>query len=354
MKSKRLFATVLTTVMTFSSIVAINSNALAHLPIIKDTEEYQARIKIYGNMQLLTEEETEYFKNILSNENITKVWRRNKPTTDTSDNFSLFDEYTYEIQLKDYFKVKFNLPIEDGELISTELASVLGYDRYCSVKNSGFSNDGNCAAVTISFNSSEHEMNYMIAEKAMSILSEKYPISDKMLQIDAVNHVPHIRLQSCFTYIDGKSHMDLTEQEFKEFYDSIDHDYIAENFRATYNPEIHRIEFPDDYTQEEKLGCFSYFIDNHNTVIHQYSNALRMSPISAIAEFDTEINYLNGDANCDQKYTIADSTAILQALGNPDKYGLSTQGLFNADSTGDGLTVEDAVAIKTALAKGIE
>ncbi len=65
-------------------------------------------------------------------------------------------------------------------------------------------------------------------------------------------------------------------------------------------------------------------------------------------------NYLNGDANCDQKYSIADSTAILQALGNPDKYGLSTQGLFNADSTGDGLTVEDAVAIKTALAKGIE
>ncbi len=64
-------------------------------------------------------------------------------------------------------------------------------------------------------------------------------------------------------------------------------------------------------------------------------------------------NYLNGDANCDQKYSIADSTAILQALGNPDKYGLSMQGLFNADSTGDGLTVEDAVAIKTALAKGV-
>ncbi len=64
--------------------------------------------------------------------------------------------------------------------------------------------------------------------------------------------------------------------------------------------------------------------------------------------------YLDGDANCDQKYTIADSTAILQALGNPDKYGLSDLGLFNADSTGDGLTVEDAVAIKIALAKGIE
>lgn len=64
-------------------------------------------------------------------------------------------------------------------------------------------------------------------------------------------------------------------------------------------------------------------------------------------------DYLNGDANCDRKYSIADSTAILQALGNPDKYGLSDLGLFNADSTGNGLTVEDAVAIKTALAKGL-
>ncbi len=63
--------------------------------------------------------------------------------------------------------------------------------------------------------------------------------------------------------------------------------------------------------------------------------------------------YLNGDANCDQKYSIADSTAILQALGNPDKYGLSDLGIFNADSTGDGLTVEDAVAIKKSLAKGV-
>jgi hypothetical protein len=76
---------------------------------------------------------------------------------------------------------------------------------------------------------------------------------------------------------------------------------------------------------------------------------------SEIVDFTLDLtDYLNGDANCDRKYSIADSTAILQALGNPDKYGLSDLGLFNADSTGDGLTVEDAVAIKTALAKGIE
>ncbi len=351
MKIKKFFISALAAIMTFSSIVAINSNALTHFPTINDSEEYQARIKMHENMQLLTEEETEYFENILSKENITKVWRRNKPTTYTSDNYSLFDEYTYEVQLKDYLKVKLDLPREYGETIINELENTLGYNNY--IKEIKDTNAYDCTNISISFESSDHKMNYMIAEKAMSILSEKYPISEKVLQIDAVNHIPHIRLQSCFTDINGKDHMDLTEQENKEFYDSIDHEYIAENFRATYNPEIHRIEFPDDYTQEEKLGCFSYFIDNHNTVIHKYSNAIRMSPISAITEFDTEINYLNGDANCDNKFTIADSTAILQALGNPDKYGLSDLGLFNADSTGDGLTVEDAVAIKTALAKGV-
>ena len=57
---------------------------------------------------------------------------------------------------------------------------------------------------------------------------------------------------------------------------------------------------------------------------------------------------LYGDANCDGKVTIADSTAILQHLGNQDKYGLSTQGLANADvcNNGDGVKTSDAIAIQ--------
>ncbi len=57
---------------------------------------------------------------------------------------------------------------------------------------------------------------------------------------------------------------------------------------------------------------------------------------------------LIGDANCDGKVTIADSTAILQALGNPDKYGLSAQGAKNADccNPGDGVKTSDALAIQ--------
>ncbi len=57
---------------------------------------------------------------------------------------------------------------------------------------------------------------------------------------------------------------------------------------------------------------------------------------------------LMGDANCDDKITIADATAIIQALGNQDEYALSEQGAVNADvvDSGDGVTGADANAIQ--------
>ena len=349
---KQVISLALSAVVTLSSIAAMSTNALGCIPTRVDSEEYQNSIKPYENMQLLTEQETEYFRNILSMENITKVWRRYK-TVDTSDEYSRFDVYSYEYELKDALRVKFDLPIEDGDLISSELADSLGYDSYYSINSSGRYTDGNCAAVSISFNDSDHEMNYMIIEKALSILSEKYTIKEKELQFDAVNHCCHIRLQSCLTTvygnaINGVQLHKMTEQEFKEFYDSIDHDYIKENFRAVYNAETGFIEFPDDYTQEEKLGCFSYFAENFDAKIHEYCKTSASEPISV--EFSDEISYVDGDANRDKITTIADAAAIFQSLANPDKYQLSAQGEFNADSKGDGLTVDDAVRIQKKLA----
>ena len=53
-------------------------------------------------------------------------------------------------------------------------------------------------------------------------------------------------------------------------------------------------------------------------------------------------------ANLDKKVSIADAVAILQHLGNKDKYGLKPQGLINADvySNGDGITAKDAYTIQ--------
>ena len=54
-----------------------------------------------------------------------------------------------------------------------------------------------------------------------------------------------------------------------------------------------------------------------------------------------------GDANCDNKVTIADAVAILQHIGNRDKYGLTPAGEANADVDGEaGITAKDALTIQ--------
>ena len=66
---------------------------------------------------------------------------------------------------------------------------------------------------------------------------------------------------------------------------------------------------------------------------------------------------VKGDANCDGQLDMADAVLIMQALANPNKYGLdgtaevhlTEQGKANADMDGDGLTVGDAQAIQKIL-----
>lgn len=62
--------------------------------------------------------------------------------------------------------------------------------------------------------------------------------------------------------------------------------------------------------------------------------------------YDVGVN-VHGDANCDGKTTVADSVAILQHIANRDKYGLSSQGLINADVDDEaGVTANDARALQ--------
>ena len=55
-----------------------------------------------------------------------------------------------------------------------------------------------------------------------------------------------------------------------------------------------------------------------------------------------------GDANLDDKVTVADAVTILQSLGNKDKYVLEPNGKANADvyDNGDGITAKDALTIQ--------
>ena len=63
-----------------------------------------------------------------------------------------------------------------------------------------------------------------------------------------------------------------------------------------------------------------------------------------------------GDANCDGDIKLSDAILVLQAIGNPEKYGvngsdeshITKQGIINGDVSGggDGLTSTDALVIQ--------
>ncbi|MDE7363642.1 MAG: dockerin type I repeat-containing protein [Ruminococcus sp.] len=66
------------------------------------------------------------------------------------------------------------------------------------------------------------------------------------------------------------------------------------------------------------------------------------------------VGYIAGDANCDNEVNIADATAIVQHLGNKDKYGLSEAGERNADVDGvEGVTGSDALVLQQVEANMI-
>lgn len=62
-----------------------------------------------------------------------------------------------------------------------------------------------------------------------------------------------------------------------------------------------------------------------------------------------------GDANCDEKVTIADAVLIMQSISNPDSYKISERGIMNADvyNRGDGITSADALTIQEVEAHTI-
>ena len=75
---------------------------------------------------------------------------------------------------------------------------------------------------------------------------------------------------------------------------------------------------------------------------------------SGTGKVPTKLEY--GDANLDGNVTVADAVAILQYIGNKDKYKLSDEARANADcfNPGDGITGMDALAIQKLDAKLIK
>lgn len=101
-------------------------------------------------------------------------------------------------------------------------------------------------------------------------------------------------------------------------------------------------------TVEERLDMAVQIMENEGIGFNYVSP---LSNTTAGTSYIDVFNALDGDANEDGKVNMADVTAIVQAIGNPDKYALTPQGRFNADTDSDGLTGMDAIGIQMKVAE---
>ena len=127
------------------------------------------------------------------------------------------------------------------------------------------------------------------------------------------------------------------------------HSDIFDVLRTDYNYEGSYISLvpKKEVTKIEHIELAKKIFEETGCSTDGISPELAYPPLGGVSLDLTD--YLNGDANNDKITSIADAAAIMQAIGNPDKYALSEQGEFNADFACDGLTVDDAVEIQKKL-----
>ena len=342
---KRLFSAFLSSAIIMSTLGSMNGSAI----FVGDTEgseTYKERIESYNEKFTSSPEITELVAAIYPDLNVENAW------------FNEIDDYNctnffIEVSHPDYISfhsVTLLKNDEEVEALVNEIKAELGYEDLIKL-SAGKDRFNKYYGIGIGFVEDNHQLNYMIAEKAYAIIKDKCEIheiqsgfSRREFFIDVILfnriYVPYV--------IDGVPHKEILNTRLKEIYESVDHDMLKEKYRATLD-EKGILEFAEDTTVIDRLQCFKYFVENYNAKIDWTAPSSNDSMTIGEADF-SEITYLNGDANRDKTTTIADAAAIMQAIANPDKYALSAQGEFNADSKGDGLTVDDAVAIQKKLA----
>ena len=180
-------------------------------------------------------------------------------------------------------------------------------------------------------------------KKIMSVLKEKALISDA----DIYTHSRFVSEDFLPIVLSSYRKFDTSLEEIEQFVleNKLDVDVVEDNYLIQIIPR-------NDKSLETYLDIEMLVYEQLGLKPYYYGVQIIGSQIEHDVEIEI-LDYVDGDANCDGEYTIADATAILQSLGNPDKYGLSLQGEFNADiyNVGDGVTPADALEVQKAMAK---
>ena len=153
--------------------------------------------------------------------------------------------------------------------------------------------------------------------------------------------------------IDGNGTVDELDKKYAESYIS----YIKTG-------EMGDTEIPDDVIERIKKEC-DYTCDGEKGGLYDMLIAVLYIDrvvLKNSAQGEPSLQpegKCSGDANCDYELSMADSVIIMQALANPDRFGINgtdenhitEQGCENADIAGnsDGVTTTDALAVQLIL-----
>ena len=131
----------------------------------------------------------------------------------------------------------------------------------------------------------------------------------------------------------------------------------GENGRVVYiiDLDFERDDKESAYNTAKALYDTGYFYSVEMNMISNMDSVEDEQPQIVTTTMPSTI--LKGDVNCDTEVDMSDAVLIMQALANPNKYGidgtaenhLTEQGKLNGDMDGDGLTVGDAQEIQKKL-----
>ena len=148
-------------------------------------------------------------------------------------------------------------------------------------------------------------------------------------------------------------------------------DKVSEDLEATISDG--KVELQKWWDAAEKTGDTVSLKYTSVQVVYEYPQSELPSSITTttttttptttttVTTSNVPANAVYGDANCDGSVDMSDVVLIMQALANPNKYGvngsdkhrITSQGTTNADccNVGDGMTTNDALAIQQYLLK---
>lgn len=339
MKNNKFFAIILAASITAANTVSAYGSAA--MISDRDSENYKNKIKNLNDNWTAAEDLTDLLSDVLKCEN--NLYITNIKNAWYKENNSEFAVYTIEQSVSDNFYFRINLTDIVPESFMDEFQKKVGYNDKMEYSISIYP-DNTAMSVVGEFKSDDHELNYMISEKAYSFLNE--------MESDTIFYAGFDR--SAFGELNMHCYVavydNMKKTEYDSVYDLVDHEMLMEKYGAIYDRKTRKIEFPKDITEKEKLECYKYFTDTFDGVIS--SEYIMSATAPTTIDFnDIDISYLEKDANCDGEMNMADAVIIMQSLANPDKYNITTQGKFNADTNGDGITNADALAIQKKLLK---